>query len=301
MGFLDQFSKEGREAAKSRREYDQCYKARREKLLSFRKNAVQEIMFTYPDARLLLNRLDRRFMVLLKSTGELLIGIFADDYYPRLDYVRDAASTSERLKAVARFLNEISGCTGSISKENMHRFKNGRKWLVETESTKCFQSKGYALTGSTKLEYLQGGALFLNKRMIAKASVWDPKPKGYFSTKILERVLQDVDNLAGTQDLIFVTMDENYGGEGQKMSYEILFDRSLQYFDENNRKEFAAAVLNLRDFMYDIEDYFKPECPMGEITAKDRAEWIEWTRRSAGCLESADRDEDRSMASRYLL
>jgi hypothetical protein len=114
MGFFDRV-REGREAAKSRREYAECYKARQEKLRSFRNNAIQEILFQYPDARLLLNGLDRKFMVLLKSCGGLLLGDFADDYYPRLDYVGETASTSERCEAVARFRKNRSEGMRSIS------------------------------------------------------------------------------------------------------------------------------------------------------------------------------------------
>ena len=231
MGLISAF-KEGRAAAASKREYAACHRKRQDSLLSFRKTAILELMFKYPDANLLLNNLDRNFMVLLKDRGGLLFGGFEDDSYPQLDYISDTASTSERWEAVARFRNAL-------------------------EFAK-FSPKGFAIKASTEARYLIGGALFLNGTQIAKANVWDPKPKGYFSKKIFEEVLQSGDSRAGMQTLIFVTGDFDFA-ESRKVNYVIHFDRSLQYFNESNRKEFAGAILNLRDFLCDVEEYFRPE------------------------------------------
>jgi len=236
MGFLDLFSKEGRDAAKSRREYAACYRARQEKLLSFRKNMILATLSKYPDAGLLLNNHDRRFMVLLRSSGGLLLGTFDDGDYPRLDYVGDEASTGERCAALTRFQRGL----------HIHQYST---------------SVGWTFSASINLDCLIGGALFLNKRQIAKATIFNPQPNGYFSAKILEEVLQGGDRRAGIQALTFVTADANARGDGQKMSYEILFDYSLQYFDENNRKEFVGAILNLQEFICGIEDYFRFDCP----------------------------------------
>jgi hypothetical protein len=290
MGFLDIFSKERRETLKSKWEYNDCYRARQGKLLSFRKHAIKEIMFRYPDARLLLNRLDRRFMVLLKSSGVLLVGKFADDYYPPLDYVGDMASTSERREAVARFRSELGNCTGNICKEEMPRFLNVSRWLSQT-IVESFKTKGFAVTGSAELENLVGGSLFLNGTRIAMASIWDPKPKGYFTAKILEELTHNAHCRPETQSLIFVTIDSYGGSGGQKMVYQIMFDRSIHLFDATNKNEFTDAIISLRDFVYDIEDYFRP--------GVNKLDWEDPD--YVAVLESPDRDEDESIESRYLL
>lgn len=295
MGLLDLFSKDGRDSIKSKLEYDQCYKDQQEKLLSYRKNAIQEILFKYPDARILLNRLDQRFMVILASQGLLLVGKFADAYYPRLDYVSDFSSTEERRVAITQFNHQISLCVGNISQEAMPRFKNARCWVLH-EVTNLFQSKGYAITGRAKLKYLIGGAMFLNKRQIAKATIWDTKPKGYFNAKLFDEVVQETDHRPGIQVLTFVTVDADPVGQGQEMSYEIIFDRSLHYFDKDNRNEFSDSIINLRDFIYALEDYFRPDCPGGD---EDRLEYS--CIHSAKRLDSPERNEDQSIESRYIL
>lgn len=284
MGFLDQV-REGREAAKSKREYAECYKARQERLRSFRSNAIVEFLFKYPDANLLLNSLDRKFLVSLKSRGGLLLGEFADDYYPRLDYVGDKENTSARSEAVARFRREVRGCEGNLSQKAMELIG------ASSEKAMSLQTKGFAIYGSTRLELLVGGALFLNGKNIATSTLWDPKPKGFLNARLYDEVLQGGDRGAGIQSLLFVTGDFDSGDNSQKMTYEILFDRSLQYFNEDNHKEFTGAICNLRDFILDVEDYFRrdrPEtfdgCKLFLIQdAKDRAKlWF----------ESPDRDED---------
>jgi hypothetical protein len=276
MGFFDQV-REGREAAKSKREYAECYKARQEKLRSFRENMILEILFKYPDANLLLTSLSDEFQVSLKSRGGLLFGKFADEYCPRLDYVADTASTRERRDVVARFRREVIRCDEKFSRE-----------AYEYTDVKSLRSKGFVINGSIQLRYLLGGALFLNGRQIAKASVRHPKPNG-FSAKLFDEVLQGGNRVARIQSLIFVTSVFDYSLEEQrKMNHEILFDHSLQYFDENNRREFTGAILNLRDFISDIEDYFRFDCPMAP---KDRDEdWLRISEDTEDLLDSPDRD-----------
>jgi hypothetical protein len=271
MGFFQQV-RQGRDAARSKREYAECYKARQEKLRSFRENMICEILFKYPDANLLLTSVSSEFQVLLKSRGGLLLGEFADEYCPRLDYVADTASTSDRRDALARFRDEVSRC-------NTQFF----------EASESLRSKGFDITGSISLHYLVGGALFLNGRQIAKASVRHPKPKGYFSAKLFDEVLQGGNRGAGIQSLIFVTTVYDWTDYQSEMSHEILFDHSLQYFDENNRKEFTGAILNLRDFISDIEDYFRFDCPMAP---KDKDEdWLRMSEYAESLLDSPGLDK----------
>jgi hypothetical protein len=277
MGFFEQV-REGREAARSKREYAECYKARQEKLRSFRENMIVEILFKYPDANLLMTSLSREFQVSLKNRGGLLLGEFADEYCPRLDYVADTASTSDRRDAVVRFRHDIDRCEMKFLEDGYC----GR--------AKSLRSKGFAITGSIELRYLLGGALFLNGKQIAKASVRHPKPNGYFSAKLFDEVLQCRNRGAGIQSLIFVTTVFDYAlDEQRKMSHEILFDHSLQQFDENNRREFRGAILNLRDFICDIEDYFRLDCPMAP---NDRDEdWLRISEDTESLLDSPDRDK----------
>jgi hypothetical protein len=208
----------------------------------------------------------------------LLLGKFADDDYPRLDYVGEKATTTERAGAVARFRNRVSNGDWDFYQDPAAKSRIG-------------QSEGFAIYGSTRLEFLVGGALFLNGKNIAKATLWDPKPKGFLNARLFDEVLHGGDRRAGIQSLLFVTGDFDSGDNSQKMTYEILFDRSLQYFNEDNRKEFIGEICNLRDFICDVEDYFRPDRPatfegwerFSIEDAKDRAKlWF----------ESPDRDED---------
>jgi hypothetical protein len=232
---------------------------------------ILAILSKYPDAGLLLNNQDRRFMVLLRNSGGLLVGTFDDDYYPRLDYVGDGESTSVRRAAVTRLQKRLP----------MYQYCAALK-----------RNRGWTISSSVNLNCLIGGALFLNKIQIAKATVFNPQPNGYFSAKILEKVLQGGDRRAGIQSLTFVAADATDRGDGQKMSYEILFDYSRQYFDENNRKEFAGAILNLEEFICGIEDYFRFDCP----NRGNSIESNDWLRENAEIiaktwLDSPDRNE----------
>lgn len=170
MGLLNLFSKNGRDSIKAKFEYDDCSKTRQARFHSYRKNAIQDIIFKYPDAQLLLNRLDQRFMIFLGSQGILQVGKFANDYYPKLDYIDDLATLEKRQTAVTQFRYQANRCVGSISEEAMPRFKNACRWLSKNV-TETFQKKGYAITGKVDLKYLTGGALFLNERQIAKATI----------------------------------------------------------------------------------------------------------------------------------
>ncbi len=293
MGFFDLFSKEGRDSARSKLEYDECDKARKARLLSFRTKASRDILFRYPDARMLVNRLDRRFMVLARTQRRLAVGKFADDYLPALDYVDDFASTGDRQASVARFRQAMSRCKGNISEEARPRFENACKWL-NSGVTESFATHGYSITGGANLDHVIGGALFLNGKRIAMASIWEPKPRGYFGGRLLEEVIHKTSG-PGVQVLTFVTADNNPIGEGQKMGYEIIFDRSLNYFHEGSRREFAEAITGLRDFLYEFDDLFRPDSPGLE----DRLNNIHPA--AAEFLETADRDEDESIESRYLL
>lgn len=262
MGLLGLFSKDGRETKRTKLEYEECRRERQKKLLSYRNNAIQDILFKYPDAKLLLNRLDRRFMVILPRQGSLLWGKFADDYYPKLDYIVEPSNTAEMRAAITKFRFQVGRCVGNISEESMPRFKDSCRWRPQRITT-SFQTKGYSDTGEFKLNYLIGGALFLNGQRIAKASIWDVKPKGYFNNKLFEMVVQNADRRPGIQVLNFVTAFSGPVGGGAKTGYEIIFDKSINQFNINNPDEFTVSILNIKDFLYTLEDYFRPGCPGG--------------------------------------
>lgn len=295
MGILSLFSPEVREAARSRKYYAQAEEVLRTKRLSFRQNAIRDILFKYPDAAILLNSLDRRFMVLDKGNKQLLLGKFADDYFPRLDYVSDTASVAERQQVLNAFQLELEKRNGNIGREAKQRFEQGSRWLSDSTSA-CFREKGYAITGSAELQYIVGGTLFLNGVQIARATIWEPQPKGYFATRILKQVLELAHTRPGTQTLTFYTVDCNPIGEGQKMGYEIMFDRSLLALQPASKKAFLDTIMNLRDFLHCMEDHFRDNAEGADESKVDYA----W-RQAADCLDSADRDDDQSIESRYLL
>jgi hypothetical protein len=178
----------------------------------------------------------------------------------------------------------IRGCEGNFTQ----RYASWGRSCADSR-----QSKAFALMGSKKLASLVGGALFLNGRQIAKASVRHPKPNGYFGAKLFDEVFQGGNRKAGIQFLMFVTAFFDYSDKQSKLNHEILFDYSLQYFDENNRKEFTSAILNLRDFISDIEDYFRLDCPMAE---KNRGEdWLQDSTDTEDLLDSPDRTPVRKV------
>lgn len=295
MGLLSLFSAQERESARSRKNYAQAEEILRSKLLSFRQNAIHDILFKYPEAPILLNHLDRRFMVVDKGNKQLLIGKFADDYFPKLDYVADTASVAERQIALNKFQLELEKRNGNIGPEAKQKFEQVQRWLSKSTLT-SFREKGYAITGSAELEYIIGGSLFLNGTQIAKATIWKPQPKGYFAARILKEVLEVSDARPGTQKLIFYTRDNDPIGQGQKMGYEIMFDRSLLALHPASKKAFLDTIVNLRDFLHVMEDDFRAH---GERIEDSQLEYT--NPQSANCLDSVDRGEDQSIESRYLL
>jgi hypothetical protein len=261
MGFFNLFSAEGRERAKINREYEECFDSYRAKRLSFRTNAINDILFQYPDARVLANRYDPRFMALLK-TGEIRVGEFADKYLPRLDYVDDMDSASEKRMATARFRHALSHSTGNISKDMMPIFK--KRFSFMDPDGMSLMHKGYRITDTfvpedTYYGFLVGASLFLNDRKIATASIWDPQPKGYFSGKILERVIENLPIKEGLLKVSMCIVKCNWGGEWTKCGYEFVLGSLPADVDEFFRKEQVNMIINLRDFMYDIQDHIKIE------------------------------------------
>lgn len=263
MAFRDLFSKKGRESLDSKFEYEECFNLRRDRLLSFRKNAEHDLILKYPDARMLSNLYDSRFMVLLKNQGRLLVGTFADHYFPYLQPVSEDASVEERQLAVAAFRHEVRSCVGNIASGN-ETFESLSSWSGYSTMAKSLIEKGYAVTGETNLEYLVGGALFLNGTRIANASLWDPKPRGYFATRLQEDVIQGVQDARDWQTLTFVTVDCNPVMQGEKMLYEIMFNRSLHRTDRASPDGLLKGVVALRDFLNEVEEFFMPDCPLCE-------------------------------------
>lgn len=291
MGLLNLFSREARETANSKREYEEWRQARKAKLHSFRTNAVQQIISKFPDANMLLNTLDHKFMVVLKDQGKLVVGNFADHYYPKLKYMPDTASIMDRTVAIKEFLDEVKLCQGTISKEKASRLERVRPYLSPS-SVDSFQSYGFAITGQTELECLFGGAIFLGKNCIAHTSRLYPRPLGYLSERIFDEILRSTDSRPNIQSLVFVTAD-SYGG-GQKMTYEILFDRSI-HFDRVIRNDFLEQVGNLREFLFAIEPHFK------DVTPWDPSFDADYWQTAIMHLKSPDPNEDRSADSYYLL
>lgn len=291
MGLSDLFSKSGREMLKARYDYERCASLRKATLKSFRDRATHDILFRYPDARLLLNSIDPHLMLLLKSQGRLQVGMFTDQYFPRLEFVGQYAATEELVTAVASFEHDVRTCSGFIAQSRRDRFEALSRWLSDVTT---FQHKGYALTGTAELQYLIGGALFLNGQRIAVASLWHPKPRGYFSEKILE-LFENRQRRTGTQKLTFITADCNPIMEGQKMGYSIYFDHSLLALDPQIRREFVSNVVSLRDFIYEIEEFFNPACGLCD---EDRLEYTPDSFEDE--LSSEDLNYDQSIESRYM-
>ena len=293
MGLLDFFSKDARALANSKREYDDCQKFRRNTLRLFRVNAMRYFAESYPLARVVANSFDNRFMALLQDEGLLLIGRFADSYFPVLEYVSDDASIEDRSAAVAQFRNEIEKSRGYISRKSHERLDRVAPFVGDS-AVRSFRTNGFAVSGSCELRFLVGGALFLNRRIIARSHIWDEKRAGYFSERIFAEIKSSNNSLTGTQVLTFVTCDEHWGG-GEKMIYEIRFDRSLQYFDKDNRREFVQNIADLEHFMLGIEGYFHSE----GLFDRENLDCL-----STDCisdLENPDPPENRSVESRDLL
>lgn len=293
VGIFGLISKEKREAIRSKREYDECYRSWREKILSFRSNAIRELKTKHPDACFLINNIDRRFLAIIESQGTLLVGKCADDYYARLEYVGETASTSERDEAVARFRRDVRGSLGNISPANLPRFRQSSKWLSD-KTTESFKSNGFAITGSVELKYLVGGSVFLDGKRIASSSIWNPERPGYFAEAIIPAILLNVKPGPGTHYLGFLTADSNPIGEGGIISYELALD-SVVYHPVWNGK-LSSPLQNFLDFLSYIERYFGPNSPVAD---SDKLEYTSET--AAAVLEKYGRDDDESIDSRSLL
>lgn len=294
MGLFNLFSAEGRDRARAKAEYEECERSRRAALSSFRVNAMTEIMFEHPKAIIIMNRLDARFMALVEDEGTLLVGKFADLYYPHLRFVPHDANTSEFRSAVVEYKNSFGLGGSNIGRDSYPKFKNIKSWLSD-RTTNNFEYKGYAVTGTADLEYMVGGSLFLNDTQIAKATKVAPKPKGYFGAVILRDVIENQEVRRGTQKLTFFTTDENPIGEGQKMGYEILFDYTIMGSDTKFRQEFLHSVVALRNFIYEMQAYYVPR-----LDKYDEYQTIEPDSWSVTSLDSTERDEDPSIESRYM-
>lgn len=257
MGLLNLFSKEAREAANSKREYEEWRQARKAKLHSFRMNAVHRIVSKFPDAKMLLNTLNHRFMVVLEDQGKLLVGKFADQYYPKLVYIPDTAGVVDRKAAIKDFLADVRLYQEPPSRGKSPRFETVSRFVFES-SIGSFQEDGFAITGDAKLDDLFGGAIFLGKNCVAHASRKHPRPLGYLAERIFDEILRPTDSRPNIQSLVFVTADGNPGGGAQKMTYEILFDRSI-HINMAVRSDFLEQIGNLREFMFAIEPYFKDD------------------------------------------
>lgn len=256
-------TKEGREARRANKAYEKCYEYRQEKLFSFRQNLIKDILFKYPDAAILINAFEKRFMVLLPSQNKLLSGFFADTFFPRLDYCESMASAHEKSSAITKFQGELNHCYGNISAQFIPVVeKFGRSWLLDDYLDESLKTVGYTIGVETELWEIMGGSVFLNNELIAKSSVIDAhhKPKGYINSAIYDKVVKDFDRLPGTQVLTFVLSAWD-GGHSYQLQYEILFDKTIHQFNENNPNEFTQSIFNLRNFIHVIEDYCCLDAP----------------------------------------
>lgn len=271
MSLHDFFSKKKRDEAAARLAYDKCRRNRELNLISFRKNAIMEIGFINPNAVFLLNRFLPDFMVLLKAEGQLLIGQFADNFSPKLPVVVG----DDQLRAVASAYEEdVRNTQGVICRTRHDDFlRLASENCLDSTSCATFQSRGFIITGRVDVESLYGGTLLLNGSQIATSTRWNQQPRGHFSERLYQHVVLRNDDrssdgflssnakhggrTADISSLIFTACayspDGDAGGYGR---YELLFDDSEKFDQTNKSSEFAKAIMNLRDFLNEIEIYF---------------------------------------------
>ncbi|TCT36064.1 hypothetical protein [Martelella mediterranea] len=114
VGFSDLFSKSGRRIINAKYDYEKCERLIKDSKASFRQNFARDIIFQYPDCKILMNHCDDIFFALIPSKRSLLYGGFADYYFPDLRYRYNENKVNLAELSVREFKEEISNLIGVI-------------------------------------------------------------------------------------------------------------------------------------------------------------------------------------------
>lgn len=273
MGILDFFNKEKRERAKAIRDYDACRKHRELKILQFRVKAAEDIKFQYPESYILMNHHSSEFLVLSRSSRELLCGVFADDYYCKIKYLDDKASTSQIVAEVASYSRKIKSVNSCICSDELKRFKEAYLFIAQGVPN-SIQAYGYAIFREVELEYIYGGALFLNDQRIAFATLRQRQSKSYFSKALHMHAIQGKSTRNGISCLEFVAGWSGPCGDGTEYRYDLLFDNRNDYTKITDNNIYRKYLDDLNAFLYAIEDEFMDDVKDLSFVPEDNLSFI---------------------------
>jgi hypothetical protein len=252
------FDKEKQAASKSRRDYGKCHSHRLKTLSELRRNAMSELMFTYPDVKFLLNFNLPDFIAYTKSGGITIFGRFVDDKFPRLDPVSEEDSASNRNAAAKRYLEKIAVYNDSpfVDYENPEDQKRYGDWhsrLVDRDMMK----RGYN-SGECKNDDLLGCRIFLNRREIAKATVWNQKSNGYFSRSVYNDIIQDGKYCVNEGvNLVRIDFLFHCAWEIGQQDYTFGYVGKEKFDPSSKSSAYSAGMLQIADFMAAIESEFR--------------------------------------------
>lgn len=253
MSIFDIFSKEKRERAQSIFDYDACRKHREVKLLSFRQAMRHQYSFEYPDGFILANKYCRNFIIYSKASGKLQIGDFADDFYPRIEYITEEAATEERRKEVIAYQQKLKSARGNICKSSMPKFGFVSFTDFTSHDSKVMH-KGYGVFNDLSLEFIYGAALFLNGREIALSTVWDKQSSSYFAKSLQKYVIEGRPTQKGISAVELVIGYCSPINEHYNFRYEILFDDRCDYTKADDGNVYRKAFNELNAFMFAFEN-----------------------------------------------
>ena len=122
--------------------------------------------------------------------------------------------------------------------------------------------------------------------LIAKSTLWEPKPPGYFGSALLTS-LSGLPISAGPSNFFrLLVVDRNFGGEGGTTNYDLSFHQTLSL---------SVSMRKFLEFLGDIETCFSMPAP--GVSLDDH----EYNRAAEQDLDASDLDDDESIESRYLL
>lgn len=251
------FSKEQRAIKRSRIDYSKCEEYNRLTRMEFRKNAVRELSFVYPDIKFLINNHSADFIAYTKN-GELTFeGTFADRLIPKIEFVGYNDSLTNRLKAIGSFKRQIENKISVLipSTWDSERYKYYRDLPDEIKSS--MMSKGFYIYRQVHNAFIYGGRMRKDDSVIASSAYWDPKQNGYFSTALFKSVVTRQNR--GEKNVSMVGVDI-YGLDGHnciRLTYELFYDDLQRFDNDSGYSNFVNTFSGIADFISTIEPEFR--------------------------------------------